>query len=108
MITVPFKRGDWFVAACTYADKVDESTTTPIDLTGWTVASQVRYKGTLVSALTVTVTDAAAGAFQLEAQSTQDWPAKELACDIQYTAPSGQVMSTETFAINCVADETQP
>lgn len=78
-------------------------------LTGWTVASQVRNGTSLLTTLTVTWVNQAGGIYQLSAapNATASWPIKMLSCDIQYTSPSGQVISTETFGINCQADVTQ-
>lgn len=104
MITLNFKRGDTFVlqGQVTVADAAQ-------NLSGWTVASQVRNGSTLLTTLSVSWVDQAQGIYRLTGlpASTAAWPVKMLACDIQYTSPAGQVISTETFGINCIADITQ-
>lgn len=104
MITLNFKRGDTFIVQgqVTVNDAAQS-------LTGWTVASQVRNGTSLLTTLTVTWVNQAGGIYQLSAapNATASWPIKMLSCDIQYTSPSGQVISTETFGINCQADVTQ-
>lgn len=104
MITLNFKRGDTFLlqGQVTVADAAQ-------NLTGWTVASQVRNGAVLLTTLTVSWVDQPQGIYRLTGlpAATSTWPVKTLACDIQYTSPTGQVISTETFAINCIADITQ-
>jgi hypothetical protein len=104
MITLDFKRGDTFLLTGegTVADVAE-------DMTGWTVASQVRNGSTLLHNLTLTWVDRPNGKYQLSCPpvNTATWPAKLLVCDIQYTTDTGQVISTETFGINCIADVTQ-
>lgn len=104
MITLNFKRGDTFIVqgAVTVSDLAQS-------LSGWTIASQVRNGSALLTSLTVTWVNQANGTYQLSAApaATVNWPIKLLSCDIQYTSPSGQVISTDTFGINCQADVTQ-
>lgn len=104
MITVDFKRGDTFLlqGQVTVGDAAQS-------LTGWTVAAQVRNGTVLLHALVLTWLNQATGLYQLSrpAADTATWPTKLLVCDIQYTSPTGQVISTETFGINCIADVTQ-
>ncbi len=79
-----------------------------VDITGWTMVSQVRRSGkTLIDALDVTILDAAAGTFALTKDSvdTQLWPVLELGCDIQFTRPTG-IISSETFIIKVEKDMT--
>ena len=87
MAQIYHKRGDTFSLTCTWTD----SSGTAIDLTGYTVESQVRATS-FVDTLTVTVTDAANGVFTLSATATAtaDWPAtnsllSRLYCDVQFT-----------------------
>lgn len=104
MITLSFKRGDTFIVQ-------GQATVNDVaqNLTGWTIASQVRNGSSLLSTLTLTWIDQSTGVYKLTAlpAATATWPTKMLACDIQYTTAAGQVISTETFGINCLADVTQ-
>jgi hypothetical protein len=96
------KRGDTWHKRCTFLD--DESH--PQSLSGYTIRSQVRtLSGDLVTALTVNITDAINGEFELGPQSA-NWPISILECDIEYTI-SGVVFSTETFYIDVRQDVTQ-
>lgn len=107
MATITLKRGDTFQIAVETPGK---------DLTGYTVRSQVRRGTSLIHTLTLTdfLPGPGGSMFQLIAfnpggtlpGATVGWPVGELLCDIEYTAPSGLVVSTETFTIECVADIT--
>jgi hypothetical protein len=116
--TVTFKRGDHFA--------INIETPTQ-DLTGWTVRSQVRRGSALVHELTVDdwTPNPGGSSFVLVALTpsvplpgggmstpgilgaTDHWPVGELLCDIEYTGPTGVIVSTETFTIECVADITR-
>ena len=102
MQTVPFKRGDTFLynGALTNASG-------PVDLTNIDIRSQVRNGEVLLSEAVVTkVLPMSAGIFSLRVDDTTAWPAKVLLSDIQYTI-NGQVISSETFGINCTRDITR-
>jgi hypothetical protein len=101
--SISVKRGDTFTLdfALTESDG-----TTPLDMTGWTVRSQVRRRKTLVADLVFTAIDAAAGTFRLACADTTDWPRGELQSDIEYTDLSGRVISTETYTIEVLEDVT--
>lgn len=103
-LTIPLKRGDTFVLEATA-----QQNGSPQDLTGWAIRSQVRNGSNLVAELDVSYTDRKAGRYRLAclASATQDWPVKALDCDIEYTSPAGQVVSTETFKIDVKADVTR-
>lgn len=103
-VTIPLKRGDTFLLEATA--QMDGA---PQDLTGWAIRSQVRNGANLVEELDVAHTDRQAGRYRLAcpASATQEWPTKPLDCDIEYTSPSGQVVSTETFKIDVKADVTR-
>ncbi|TXH14731.1 MAG: hypothetical protein E6R03_08635 [Hyphomicrobiaceae bacterium] len=104
MITLDFKRGDTFLLqAVGTVDDVGQ------DMTNWSVAAQVRNGSSLLHNLTLTWVDRPNGIYQLSCApvNTATWPVKLLVCDIQYTTASGQVISTETFGINNIADVTQ-
>lgn len=102
MKRIPFKRGDTFSLRCTLqAEGVS-------DWSSWGLpAAQVRFRDALVSTLTAAWEDHAAGVYTLRDDSTQDWPVGDLLIDIQYTAPNGDRLSTQTFAVGCVADVTR-
>lgn len=103
MQKIHHKRGDTFFIA----NRLTQDNA-PIDLTGWTVRSQVRDGDTLVQSLTYAVAVAADGQYTLTAPaaSTASWPVKTLLCDIEYTSPGGTVTSTETFQIVVIRDVT--
>jgi hypothetical protein len=108
MADITHKRGDTFTMAITATD----STGAAIDLTDFTLASQVRKADevrTLVENLTATVTDATAGAFTLSATATQTalWPIETLLHDVQFTQPDGAVWSSPTDRIRIVEDITR-
>lgn len=106
MTTIDWKRGDSFV--------VDESGMladgVALDMTGWTIASQIRTQrsDTLVANLAVTWLNQDIGAYHLECVDTTAWPIGKLLWDIQFTDPDGYVTSTETVTINCIKDQTRP
>lgn len=98
MNILKFKRGDTFILECTV----------PVNLTGWTVRSQVRYGETLVDSLTFEIVSVGAESsqYKLTRDITTDWPVGKLNCDIEYTTDQDQIISTETFFIECEKDST--
>lgn len=105
VVKYDFVRGDDFSIPMTLTDP--ENNGTPVDITGWTIASQVRYARKLISDLDVTITDGPAGQFtiSLPYSQTASWPARELKCDIQFDRPEGRI-SSQTFIINVTEDQT--
>jgi len=108
MADIYHKKGDTLSYSCSWKD----SAGTAINLTGYTIKSQVRAVG-FVGDLTATVTNAANGLFTLSATATQTaaWPitdgaASQVFCDIQFTIGS-VVVSSETFQIIVIQDITQ-
>lgn len=101
---ISFKRGDTFLIQCTLKQSGNIRA-----LTGWTVKSQIRTQQMLrlIADLTFTIVDEQAGIFQLSCPTTTDWPTGIAICDIQYTMPSGQVVSTDTFNIDIQAEVTK-
>jgi hypothetical protein len=81
----------------------------PLDMTGWTVASQMRRKDTdeLVADLDFSWTDQATGKYSLQAKDTTKWPVTTLAWDVQFTDPSGFVTSSETKYFRIIKDQTR-
>jgi len=100
-ISIPMKRGDTLILQNSV--KIYDVAQ---DITSWEIQSKVRQGTTFVDTLTVTKIDAVNGVYQVKKADTTAWPAKTLSMDIQYTLPSGQITSTETFEIVCVADIT--
>lgn len=105
MATITHKRGDTFELSCTL-----ENQGVPVDITNFTITSQLRLSDdTLLQALTVTVTDAAAGAFTLGATATETegWGIASYECDIEFVEGSGEVNSSQTFTVNVLKDITR-
>lgn len=101
MFRVPFKRGDTFLASCTYS-----VADVPAPLPG-AILSQVRDRNDkLIQALTVSIIDASAGQYTLGATAAQTaaWPIAALFCDVQYTDGAGNVSSTATFQLDMLQD----
>lgn len=106
-VTYEFVRGDDFVIPMTLTDP--DNNGTPVDITGWTIASQVRYARKLIADLDVTITNAAQGEFSisLPKEQTALWPVRKLKCDIQFDRPVEGRVSSQTFIIDCMEDQTQ-
>lgn len=112
-VVYPFVRGDDFVIPMTLTDPDNNGSAVPI--TGWTIASQVRYARKLISDLDVTITNGAAGEFSISLPKEQTvlWPAgpkdkpRRLKCDIQFDRPVEGRVSSQTFYIDCTEDQTQ-
>ncbi|ANJ20770.1 virion protein [Roseobacter phage RD-1410W1-01] len=102
-----FIRGDDFVIPMSLTNP--DNNGLPVDITGWTITSQVRYSKKLISDLQVVITDATQGAFTISAPTseTQVWPARELKCDIQFDRPGDGRVSSQTFIIDVSEDQTQ-
>ena len=97
------KRGDTFIVEAALTQSGD-----PQDLAGWSIRSQVRRGNKLVADLAVEYVNRAQGVYRLSApDGTADWPVDTLRSDIEYTMPSGQIASTETFEFECVEDVTR-
>lgn len=104
-IVIPHKRGDTFQLRATAAQA-------GVDFTGWTVRCQVRVpgaRGAPLSEAVVTHVSRVLGSwvFDLKVADTTEWPIATLKSDIEYMTPGGQVVSTETFDIQCVEDITR-
>lgn len=103
MVSIKFKRGDTFVL-----DGAVSEAGTPIDLTNWTIRAQVRMGTQLLAELDIVYVDRAAGAYRILAAPavTSTWPVNKLQADVEYTTATGQVISTETFEVDCQMDVT--
>jgi len=105
MATITHKRGDTFELSCTL-----ENQGVAVDITNFTITSQLRLSDdTLLQALTVTVIDAAAGAFKLGATAaeTEGWGIASYECDIEFVEGSGEVNSSQTFVVSVIKDITR-
>jgi len=111
-VVYDFIRGDDFEIPMTLTNPDDGGAVVPI--TGWIITSQVRYARKLIDDLTVTLTNAAAGEFSisLPKEDTALWPAgpknnpRRLKCDIQFDRPGEGRVSSQTFYIDCMEDQT--
>ena len=95
--TTNHKRGDTFsrIVLVTEAG-------VPMDLSGYTVASEVRtIDYALVDALTIDMTNASLGQIGISEADTSAWPLSDierpLLCDVKFV--SGDTNRTETFGI---------
>lgn len=106
-IVYTFKRGDDFSIPMNLTDPGNADA--PVDITGWTITSQVRYAKELIDNLNVTVTDAANGLFTISLgyTDTASWPIRRLKCDIQFDRPVLGRVSSQTFYIDVEEDQTQ-
>lgn len=104
---IEFKRGDTFLLPKNTLWK-DKAAGVRYPLDGVTARCHVRKGSELVDELVVTVTDAAAGEFGIrDSGSTDTWKTGVLAADIEFVFETGQILSTQTFYINCIKDETR-
>lgn len=80
------------------------------DLTGWTGKCQIRTAGgALIAEPVFTWLNAATGLCRLNVPNTTgtaDWPLGEAKMDIQFTAPSGDIVSTLVARIDVLEDAT--
>lgn len=103
-----FIRGDDFSIPMSLTNP--DNNGTAVDITGWSISSQVRYARKLITDLQVVVTDAAQGQFTIQAgfADTAQWPARDLKCDIQFDRTGGEGrVSSQTFIIRVSEDQTQ-
>lgn len=106
-VVYEFIRGDDFSIPMTLTDPDDNGS--PVDITGWTITSQVRYSKKLIDDVDITITDAAQGEFTISVDKTNTaiWPARDLKCDIQFDRPVDGRVSSQTFIIRVQEDQTQ-
>lgn len=88
---------------------IKDHTGAAMNLTGWTVRSQGRHldTGALVAEFVCTLTDPVAQTYTHVCNTTTQWP-DDMECDVQFTSPSGFVVSTPVFRIRVDPDVTQP
>lgn len=77
----------------------------PLDLTGWTITSQVRNRGQLVATLLATSPEL--GKLEVSGPS-DDWPISVLQFDVRFVSDSGQTTYTESVVFEVEMPETQP
>ena len=81
-----FNRGADFSLALRATNKNELGVKTPINLTGVTMASELRKKDdTLVAILTITITDAEDGRYKITGTPTGAWPIEDLYFDVLAT-----------------------
>lgn len=102
MSEVQAKRGDTLILACTRTDAAGD----PVDLTGQTITSQMKYLDESIN-LSVLVTDAAAGTLELfvSAAAMENASIGRYSCDVEFDTGT-RIISTETFYINVLEDIT--
>ena len=101
---IRIKRGETFLLECT----VQESDGSPMDLTGWSIASQIRDgHDTLIATLTVDLYTPVAGQYRLTGATTADWPQGLAHMDIAYTDAGGRALTTETLTVSIEREVTR-
>lgn len=98
-----FKAGDTF----DYSGVVDmvDGAGDPVVMTNWTVVSKVRFPDAgRVVALTAEWLGSSFTNVRVHTSSTDDWPPGPADIDIEFTSPSGAVVSTNTMRFSVVED----
>lgn len=104
--TLDAKVGDTFSYEGVHVDRFGE----PVDLTGFSIASQIRKRsGELMASLSAKTLQAVEGKFHIGAapQVTTFWEAGVHAIDVQFTDAEGDVHSTKRFSVFVEGDVTQ-
>lgn len=104
--TYTMKRGDDLSIPMRLTDPNNNGNA--VDITGWTIQSQVRYSRELLADLNVTITNAASGDFTISATPavTELWPNRKIKCDVQFDRPVTGRISSKTFYIDVEEDIT--
>jgi len=78
------------------------------DFTGWTLAAEIRQQSslTLVATLQATWVDAETGLLRLRATNTTSWRPGRAVMDVQFTTPTGDIVSSPTVPLVIVQDTT--
>jgi hypothetical protein len=107
MAVAQHKRGDTFDYSGTAS--ASENGVAVTDFTGWVGACQIRDRDdALIAALTFSWLDEAAGLMRVRSTSdTNGWRVGRAKIDVQFTSPSGAVVSTATQEIDIVVDVTR-
>ena len=99
----PHKRGDTFYKANVVSDENGA-----VDISGWTITSQLRDSNdALIAQCAVVVTNAVTGSYTLTVADTTAWPLGALFWDIQYIDGGGKIYSTETIQVVVLKDITR-
>lgn len=79
-----------------------------VDISTWTMTSQIRYCGKLMDNLQVNITNGPNGVFTLTspADNTGGWVPRKYDCDIEFDDQVSGITSSETFTINVKEDVT--
>lgn len=103
MANITHKRGDTLEWVVTLTQ--DGSA---VDISQWTITSQIRQDTTLIASLTVTKTESTSGVFSLTATaaSTASWSLGTHSVDIEFIDQNGFVVSSQTFTLQLVRDIT--
>jgi len=101
MATITHKQGDTLEWVITLTESGSA-----VNVTDWSIRSQIRNNDTLIATLTVTKTDAINGEIVLSATAAQTdtWTAGVHSCDIEFTDGNSDVFSTETFTAIILED----
>lgn len=105
-VVYEFIRGDDFVLPMQITDLLNAGS--PVDISTWVIASAMTYSRKLLTTATVTITDGSLGQFEVSVPraETAEWPVRDLKCDIQFTRPTEGRVSSETFIIRVLEDQT--
>lgn len=103
MAKITHKRGDTLEWVVTLTQD-----SAAVDVTNWTIKSQIRTGATLLQELTVEKTTPASGEFTLSATAseTSDWPLGTHQTDIELIDDNSFVVSSQTFDVQVVRDIT--
>lgn len=113
---VRFKRGDTFllqgVVRVPDAEDLDargKPRMKEADLAEWGIRSQLRLGDKLITEFVIEKrADISPGAYTLRSDDTQSWPvSSQLVFDVQYTLPTGQIISSVSIAVDCKQDNTR-
>jgi len=103
MANITHKRGDTleWVVSLTQNGSV-------VDITGWTITSQIRQETTLTDSLTVVIVSLENGQFNLSATPVQtaSWSLGSHSVDVEFIDAGGFVVSSQTFTLQLVRDIT--
>lgn len=110
-----FKRGDTFLLTGTVRMPDPQRSTSnkqvmvEVDLSDWQLKSEMRLGDKLIAVLEIEKRpDVSPGCYTLTCVDTSGWPiSSSLVFDVQYTLPSGQVLSSDTVAVDCKKDVTR-
>lgn len=107
MAVAQHKRGDTFDYSGTAS--ASEGGVAVTDFTGWAGACQIRDRDdAVIATLAFSWLDASAGLMRVRSTGdTNGWRVGRAKIDVQFTSPSGAVVSTATQEIEIVADVTR-